>query len=85
MNRGTAYVALQQPAEALAAFDESLAHGAEMPPRARARAHSNRAAVLLLLGRSREALADLVEATALDPARAEYRLNAERVRAEIGN
>jgi len=84
VNRGIALVALRRQAEAMAAFDEGIAHGGEIPPRARAQAHSNRAALLLRLGRPRDALADLLEATALDPARAEYRINAERLRTEIG-
>jgi hypothetical protein len=85
VNRGIALVALQRQAEALAAFDDGVAAAGEIPPRARARARSNRAALLLLLGRPRDALADLLEAAALDPSRADYRLNAERLRAEIGS
>jgi protein O-mannosyl-transferase len=81
-NRGLAYIGLRRHAEALAAFDEGFAHAAEMPPRARARAHSNRAGLYLLLGRSSDALADLARAAALEPDRAEYRTNLERLRAE---
>ncbi|HUG35886.1 MAG TPA: tetratricopeptide repeat protein [Candidatus Limnocylindrales bacterium] len=82
LNRGLAYIRLRRYPEALVAFDEGLAHAAEMPPRARARAHSNRAGLYLLMGRSNEAIADLAQAASLDPARAEYRVNLERLRAE---
>jgi protein O-mannosyl-transferase len=82
-NRGIALVRLRQYPEALAAFDEGFRSSERMPPVPRARAYSNRAGLYLLLGRREDALADLVQAAALDPARAEYRLNLERLRAEI--
>ena len=59
-----------------------MASSGGIRPSARARAHSNRAGLYLLLGRPRDALADLTEAAALDPDRAEYRINLERLQRE---
>ena len=79
-NRGLAYIRLGRYQEALAAFNEGMASSGGIRPSARARAHSHRADLYLLLGRPRDALADLIEAAALDPDRAEYRINLERLR-----
>ena len=83
LNAGLARVGLGQYEEALRDFDEGLAKSGDMPPTARAAAHSNRAGVYLLLGRPRDAVEDLAQAAALDPARAEYGENLRRLRAEL--
>jgi len=82
-NRGLAYVQLRRYPDALVAFDEGMAASAQIPEGARAAAFSNRAGVHLLLGQPAAAADDLARAVALDPERAEYRFNLERLRQEL--
>ena len=82
-NRALVYIAKNDADQAFAAFDAGFAVASRIPAVARARAYSNRAGLHLRLGRSRDALADLQRAVALDPARAEYRRNAEQLAEEI--
>ena len=82
-NRALVYIAKNDPDQAFAAFEAGFAVAARIPAAARARAYSNRAGLHLRLGRARDALADLQRAVALDPARAEYRRNAEQLAEEI--
>jgi protein O-mannosyl-transferase len=82
-NRALVYIAKNDPARAFVAFDEGFATASRLPATARARAYSNRAGLHLRLGRSHDALEDLQRALALDPARAEFRRNAELLAEEI--
>jgi tetratricopeptide (TPR) repeat protein len=82
-NRALVYIGKNEPDQAFAAFDAGFATASRIPASARARAYSNRAGLHLRLGRAQDALADLHRAIALDPARPEYRRNAEQLAEEI--
>jgi tetratricopeptide (TPR) repeat protein len=84
LNAGLAYIRLGRYPEALRALDEGIANAGLMPATAQAAAYSNRAGLYLLLARPRDAVEDLAKAASLDPARAEYQSNLERLRAETG-
>jgi len=84
LNMAVALERLGRHQEALAAMTAGIERNTGQPPAIRARAIANRAAILFALDRPRDALTDLDEAARLDPARAEYRDNAEKLRAAIG-
>ncbi len=84
LNMAVALERLGRHPEALAAITAGIERNTAQAPAIRARAHANRAAILYALDRPRDALADLDEAARLDPSRAEYRDNAEKLRTATG-
>lgn len=84
LNMAVALERLGRHQEALAAMTAGIDRNTGQPAPIRARALANRAAILFALDRPRDALTDLDEAARLDPARAEYRDNAEKLRAATG-